>query len=246
MPDTTMAFGRTPSSGGRTKRRLADVDTIPATAAPQDKSTSNKKQRVGPSSSSIPRTLPMQPHEDLLAELKGKYTILTASVISSSKINKKVTQVLSHLGHVDLFSQSSVPGVMMLHARVGDSGKMVTVMELAKKRMDEAGQPWYQYNRVYEVSDNGTKLKPAGKAFDHTVIEKSVIEGQDGDEDEDEDDFEPVETAFDRAVRDKPASDSKETYMSVFLSRVPIPELQSKAFITLQTSTKAVGPHRKA
>lgn len=242
-----MASGRTPSSGGRTKRRLADVDTIPATAAPQDKSTSNKKQRIGPSSSSIPRTLPMQPHEDLLAELKGKYTILTASVISSSKITKKVTQVLSHLGHVDLFSQSSVPGVMMLHARVGDSGKMVTVMELAKKRMDEAGQPWYQYNRVYEVSDNGTKLKPTGKALEHAVIEKSVMEGQDGDDYEDEDDdFEPVETAFDRAVRDKPASDSKETYMSVFLSRVPIPELQSKAFITLQTSTKAVGPYSKA
>lgn len=245
MPETTMASGRTPSSGGRTKRRLADVDTIPATAAPQDKST-NKKQRVGPSSSNIPRTLPMQPHEELLAELKGKYSIVTASVISSSKINKKATQVLSHLGHVDLFSQSSIPGVMMLHARVSDSGKMVTVMELAKKRMDEAGQPWYQYNRVYEVSDNGMKLKPAGKAFDQTVVENSVMEGQDEGEDEEDDAFEPVETAFDRAVRGKPASDSKETYMSVFLSRVPIPELQSKAFITLQTSTKAVGRHRQA
>ncbi|ROV92375.1 hypothetical protein VMCG_09150 [Cytospora schulzeri] len=247
MPETTVASGRAPTSGGRTKRRLADVDTIPATATPQDKSTSNKKQRIGPSNSNsnIPRTLPMQPHEELLAELKGKYSILTASVISSSKINKKVTQVLSHLGHVDLFSQSSIPGVMMLHARVGDSGKMVTVMELAKKRMDEAGQPWYQYNRVYEVSDNGMKLKSTGKAFDQTMIEKSII-GQDGDEDEEDDDFEPVETAFDRAVRDKPASDLKETYMSVFLSRVPIPELQSKAFITLQTSTKAADRLRKA
>lgn len=240
-----MAPSRMPSSGGRTKRRLADVDTIPATATPQDESTSNKKQRVGPSSSSIPRTLPMQPHEELLAELKGKYSIVTASVISSSKINKKVTQVLSHLGHVDLFSPSSTPGVMMLHARVSDSGKMVTVMELAKKRMDEANQPWYQYNRVYEVSESGMKSKHASKAFDQTEIENSVVEGHDEDEDEDEA-FEPVETAFDRAVRDKPTSDSKETYMSVFLSRVPIPELQSKPFITLQTSTKPVGRHYQA
>ncbi|KUI55436.1 hypothetical protein VP1G_02731 [Cytospora mali] len=240
-----MASSRMPSSGGRTKRRLAETDTIPATAAPQDKPTSNKKQRVGPSSSNIPRTLPMQPHEELLAELKDKYTIATASVISSSKINKKVTQVLSHLGHVDLFSQSSIPGVMMLHARVGDSGKMVTVMELAKKRMNEAGQPWYQYNRVYEVSDDGAKSKPVSKGLGQTMIQDSVVEVPDEDEDEENEAFEPVETAFDRAVRDKPACDSKSAYMSVFLSRVPIPELQSKAFITLQTNMDAVASRRK-
>lgn len=244
MPETTMAPGRTPTRSGRTKRRHADVDTIPATAASQGKST-NKKQRTGPSSSNIPRTLPTQPHEELLAELKGKYSIVTASVISSSKINKKVTQVLSHLGHVDLFSQSSTPGVIMLHARVSDSGKMVTVMELAKRRMDEAGQPWYQYNRVYEVSKDGIKLKPTGKALDQNLIGNSAMEGQNEDEDED-DAFEPVETTFDRAVRVKPASDSKETYMSVFLSRVPIPELQSKEFITLQTNANAASKTRQA
>ena len=189
----------------------------------------------------------MQPHEELLAELKGKYAIVTASVISSSKINKKVTQVLSHLGHVDLFSQSSIPGVMMLHARVNDSGKMVTVMELAKRRMNEASQPWYQYNRVYEVSDDGSKAKPARKALDQTVIEDTVIASQDEDaEDEEEDAFEPVETAFDRAVRAKPDSNTKSAYMSIFLSRVPIPELHSKTFITLQTNGDVLGRSRRA
>ncbi|ROW10014.1 hypothetical protein VPNG_06545 [Cytospora leucostoma] len=247
MHEMAIASNWTPSSGGRTKRRLADVDTIPATAISQDKSTSNKKRRVGPSSSSIPRTLPMQPNEDLLAELKGKYTIVTASVISSSKVNKKVTQVLSHLGHVDLFSPSSIPGVMMLHARVSDSGKMVTVMELAKRRMNEAGQAWYQYNRVYEVADDGARPRPAGKRVGQTVIKDTVLNGQDEEEeDEEEDDFEPVETAFDRAIRDKPPSDSKTAYMSIFLSRVPIPELQSKTNITLQTNNDAVGRRHRA
>lgn len=241
-----MASNRAPSSGGRTKRRLADIDTIPATAAPQDKSTSNKKQRVGPSISNIPRTLPMQPHEDLLTELKGKYAIATASVISSSKINKKVTQVLSHLGHVDLFSPASIPGIMMLHSRVSDSGKMVTVMELVKRRMDEAGLPWFQYNRIYEVSDDGTKFRPTTRGLDQSVIEDTVMEGEFDDEDDEEDAFEPVETAFDRAIRDKPASDPKMAYMSVFLSRVPMPELQSTAFVTLQTNADVLGRLRKA
>jgi len=180
----------------------------------------------------------MQPHEELLQELEGKYSIATASVISSSKINKKVTQVLSHLGHVDLFSQTSTPGVMMVHARANDANKMVTVMEIAKRQMNQAGQPWYQYNRVYEVADgHGSKGKPTGRGADQTVIENTVLGAKDADSgDEGEDPFEPAETPFERAVREKPAEESKTTYMSVFLSRVPMPELQSKAYITLQTN----------
>lgn len=180
----------------------------------------------------------MEPHEELLAELKGKYEIMTTSVISSSKIHKKVTTVLSHLGHVDLFSQESRPGVMMLHARATDASKMVTVMELAKRRMGEIGQVWYQYNRVYEVAEErGNKaslpLNSGGWADGaQTVIEDTVLE----DEDDEDDAFEPIETPLNLAIRDKPAIVSKNTYMSMFLSRVPMLELQTKASITLQTN----------
>lgn len=190
----------------------------------------------------MPTTLPMQPHEELLRELKGKYSIATTSVIGSSKINKKVTQVLSHLGHVDLFSQSSVPGVMMVHARASDANKMVTVMEIAKRQMNQAGQPWYQYNRVYEVADGrGATGNPNGRGADQTVIENTVLGGDEAGEDDEDDAFETVETAFELAVREKPAEESKATYMSIFLSRVPMPELQSKAYITLQTNGAEIG-----
>lgn len=184
----------------------------------------------------------MQPHEELLQELKGKYSIATTSVLASSKINKKVTQVLSHLGHVDLFSQSSVPGVMMVHARANDANKMVTVMEIAKRQMNQAGHPWYQYNRVYEVADGrGSRANPTGRAADQTVVENTVLVGDGADEDDEEDAFEPVETAFERAIREKPAEESKTTYMSIFLSRVPMPELESKTYITLQTNGAEIG-----
>lgn len=180
----------------------------------------------------------MQPHQELLQELTGKYSIATTSVIASSKINKKVTQVLSHLSHVDLFSQSSVPGVVMVHARANDANKMVTVMEIAKRQMNQAGQPWYQYNRVYEVADGrSSRANPTGRVANQTVIENTVL----GDEEDEEDAFEPVETAFERAIREKPVEESKMTYMSIFLSRVPMPELQSKAYITLQTNGAEIG-----
>lgn len=139
----------------------------------------------------------------------------------------------------------------MVHARANDANKMVTVMEIAKRQMNQAGQPWYQYNRVYEVADGrGSRENvPTGRKADQTVIENTVLEGGDADEDDedDEDDaFEPVETAFERAVLDKPAEESKTTYMSIFLSRVPMPELQSKAYITLQTNGAEIGrPARK-
>ncbi|KAK2615625.1 hypothetical protein N8I77_002369 [Diaporthe amygdali] len=232
-----------PSTGGGAKRPVADVD-IPGTEPSSTETNANKRQRVGRSNSTIPKTLPMQPHEALLEELKGKYSIATTSVIASSKINKKVTQVLSHLGHVDLFSPSSIPGVMMVHARANDANKMVTVMEIAKRQMNKAGQPWYQYNRVYEVADErDSRFNATGRVADQTVIENTLINGQDadGEEDDEDDAFEPVETAFERAVREKPAEESKATYMSIFLSRVPMPELQAKTYITLQTNGAEIG-----
>jgi hypothetical protein len=187
----------------------------------------------------------MQPHEELLRELKGKYSIATASVVGSSKINKKVEQVLSHLGHIDLFSQTSTPGVIMVHARANDANKMVTVMEIAKRRMNQAGQPWYQYNRVYEVADGRqSRGKPNSVGADQTIIENTILDGGTGDNtdsDGDDDAFEPVDTAFQRAIQEKPAEEPKTTYMSIFLSRAPMPELQSKAYITLQTNATEIG-----
>lgn len=197
-----------------------------------------------------PRTLPMQPHEELLQELNDKYEIATASIISSSKIEKKATAVLTHLGRVDMLSAVSRPGVMMLHARAGDASKMVTVMELAKRRMGESGVIWYQYNRVYEVENpqGGSDGKTRGvRAVDQTAIEDTLM-GGDGNEEDDEDDgeaFEPVHpTNFELAVRDKSAVKSKITYMSMFLSRIPIPELKAKTFITLQTNSDEVKASR--
>ncbi|KAI3394674.1 hypothetical protein diail_2421 [Diaporthe ilicicola] len=230
-----------PGTGGGAKRPVAEVD-VPGTEPSPTETNSNKRQRVGRSNSTIPKSLPMQPHEELLQELRGKYSIATTTVISSSKINKKVTQVLSHLGHVDLFSPSSIPGVMMVHARAHDANKMVTVMEIAKRQMNKAGQPWYQYNRVYEVADGrGPGANGTGRKEDQTVIENTVLEGQGADGGDDDDAFEPVETAFERAIRERPAEESKATYMSIFLSRVPMPELQSKTYITLQTNGAEIG-----
>lgn len=180
-----------------------------------------------------------------MQELGGKYHIMTTSVISSSKINKKVTSVLSHLSHVDLFDPNSRPGVIMLHAKDKDASKMVTVIELAKRKLSEAGQPWFQYNRVYQVAEEprtSSKNKVDRRVENQSIIEDTILGGAEEDEDEDEEDaFEPMENVFEQAVREKPAAKHPNTYMSMFLARVPIPELQAKTFITLQTNKEELG-----
>lgn len=251
------ASSSNPISNPRRKRDFAEVDTVPATSSTDPQTTSRKQRRVGPAPSIVPQTLPVQPHKELLEELRGRYEVATASVISSSKIGKKVTAVLAHLGHVDLFSPDSRPGVMMLHARAGDASKMVTVMELAKRRMGEAGIVWYQYNCVYEIAgpQGGAASSSGGGAGSQIIVEDTVMGGavygqeeeeQDDGEEGDDDDFEQVDTHLELATRDKPAVEPKSTYMSVFLSRVSIPELQAKASMTLQTNANESGSRRKA
>lgn len=153
---------------------------------------------------------------------------------------------------------------MMLHARASDASKMVTVMELAKRRMGEAGVAWYQYNRVYEISDSlsrstagcsASQSEKADGAYSQTVIKETILDGgldnveaQDEESEDryEEGDAEEVITSLESVARDKPSTESKSTYMSMFLSRVRIPELQSKSYMTLQTNEGELRNRRKA
>lgn len=160
--------------------------------------------------------------------------------------------MLSHLGHIDMWDIECVPGVVMLHARAGEANKLVTVMELAKRRLTESGYKWYQYNRVYEVAEErrveGTKKNDGtdhskNKTTDDSlmVIDDTLLEKEEGDEDDEADAFEPIKTLMDLTIQDKPATESKNAYMSVFLSRVPMPELKAMPGFTLQDNLDQIG-----
>lgn len=126
---------------------------------------------------------------------------------------------------------------------------MVTVVELAKRRMTEAGQPWFQYNRVYQVAEqpkaSNSKLRRSDnrRVENQNIMEDTVLGGAEVDEGEDDEEnaFEPMENAFEQAIREKPAIEPASTYMSMFLARVPIPELQAKTFISFQTNAAELG-----
>lgn len=219
------------------RKHSTTVDAVIPASGTSGATVQPKRVRTGPAPPHVPNTLPMQPHEDVLAELKPKYDVKTLSVISSTPIAKRVEQVLAHLGRFHPSDMSVLPGVVLVHARADQAGKMTSVVELVKRRVHEAEQKWFQYNRLYEVS-----VEPR-RAAERSIIEDTVL-GDHGGGSEEEDDFEVMQTPFERAVHKEPEVTMKP-YMSIMLSRVPILELQAKDYITTQSNSDQIEYLRK-
>ncbi|KAL1902954.1 hypothetical protein Sste5346_000866 [Sporothrix stenoceras] len=222
----------------------------------QTEKTTSKKQSPNQPAQKQPEpiSLPLEPHAAILKELESKYDVRTLSVISSSKMEKRINSVLSHIegkpadtGAQDgqtTASSASRPGIVLLHCRVADTNKMISIAEIVKQRIREgrfsketAGADgaakkkgkkgsklsktaWYQYNRIYDVS----VPKEAGDA---------PVSGAD----EEDDGFAPAVHRLDEALKGKNDSNRQiTTYMSIILSRTPVVELQKNLEISVQTS----------
>ncbi|OHE95364.1 hypothetical protein CORC01_09375 [Colletotrichum orchidophilum] len=182
-------------------------------------------------------TTPLPPsHEALLAELRSKYDILPAFTISSTKIQKRVTWLLQHLRQDDGDPRKRA---VLVYARPGEVAKMISIVETVKRIVatekegegEEESGKWYQYNLMYE-------LPPKADIVEETVLgggpgESGARDGSDGEEDDD--DFEVMESRFERAVLPQPAKRAAKS-LSIFLSLVPMPELKARDGVTTQTN----------
>lgn len=243
---TTMAIlPSTVPSPSKRKQPPGGTTTTTASSAQEIGPKNSKKQRTGPSNSQIPSQLPLEPHESILVELRPRYNVATFSVISSTSMAKRIDQILAHLGRFHPSDMAVLPGVALLHARSRDTAKMVSLTELTRRRIHEQGHKWFQYNRLYEVD-----VEVDGTGDGSTVIEETVLHGVAGELDEDGFEVAATERAasapnvFERAVMGPPKTEHA-LYMSVFLSRVPIPELKAKPFITEQTNSAAIEEQHK-
>ncbi|ERT02994.1 hypothetical protein HMPREF1624_01298 [Sporothrix schenckii ATCC 58251] len=173
-------------------------------------------------------------------------------------MEKRIQAVLNHLADRPIAHTTKErgasppttrPGVVLLHSRVLDSNKLISIAEIVKQRVREgyysrgaegAGATaaskkqgkkgsklsktsWYQYNRIYDVVS-------APGAADTTP----------GTGDDEDDDFAPMMHRFTEAMSGKKALQGRAnitTYMSIVLSRTPIAELQKNPEISVQAST---------
>ncbi|KAI1750774.1 hypothetical protein F4782DRAFT_232796 [Xylaria castorea] len=176
--------------------------------------------------------------------IDARYEVQLQSVISSSKIQQRVTAMLRHLTPPTQSSSTessstepppdtatSKTRVSILRAKATEAGKLVSIAEIAKREIEEeqpAGSDgkasrWFQYIAL------GEELIQKPRNEGNTIIEETVLGGPNADKrDHDEDDeFEVMKTPFERAIEGRPLVRGVPV-MSLFLSRSSIEELKKR------------------
>ncbi|KAI8949098.1 hypothetical protein F4801DRAFT_423919 [Xylaria longipes] len=223
------------------KRKRADTSssTEPIT-------TSNKRQ-------CLTKSLCLSNEDDakVLKTIDARYEVQLQSVISSSKIQQRVTAMLRHLTpptqspssepapDATTTTSSSKIRVSILRAKATEAGKLVSIAEIAKREIEkelsvgddgvsEAGQErktgrWFQYIAL------GEELIQKPRDEGNTIIEETVLgdPGADKEDHDGDDEFEVMKTPFERAIEGRPLVRGVPV-MSLFLSRSPIEELKKR------------------
>ncbi|KAI0453422.1 hypothetical protein F5B21DRAFT_282437 [Xylaria acuta] len=223
------------------KRKRADTNS-----SAEPITTSNKRQ-------CLTKSLCLSDDDDakILNTIDARYEVQLQSVISSSKIQQRVTAMLRHLTPPTQSSSTepapdattSKTRVSILRAKATEAGKLVSIAEIAKREIEkelpagddgagEAGREgktgrWFQYIALGEELIQ----KPRNEACNggSTIIEETVLGGpgaDKGDHDED-DEFEVMKTPFERAIEGRPLVRGVPV-MSLFLSRSSIEELKKR------------------
>ena len=166
----------------------------------------------------------LERHGDVMRDLSSKYKIVTVNVISSSKIQQRVTSIKNTLSS----SAPEKPIVILVHSRPREVCKVITIVELCKRLN---GDKIHQYNELFELPDDQVKPSRRDK-IDETVLPRK--DGDDASEESDQDDFEVMQqTRFANAVM--PTAPARKTKsLRVFLSLVPVPELKARSSVTAQ------------
>ncbi|RYP81198.1 hypothetical protein DL770_005966 [Monosporascus sp. CRB-9-2] len=186
---------------------------------------SNKKPRLG-------EILNLSSQSEIAVGdvLEDKYDVQLLSVLSSSKIQKRVSAVLQHIGPTGsskAITSTKKPRISILRARAADAGKLITIAEIVKRELEERGgetaEPrWFQYIAL------GEEIKEKQRGEGKTIVADTVLGGLAADEEGDgSGDFETMKTPFERAIKGRPFVRETAT-MSLFLSQISVDGLKKQ------------------
>ncbi|KAK2069577.1 hypothetical protein P8C59_004141 [Phyllachora maydis] len=240
------ALGLSPNGTAHTAKRKQHHEAVEVSVP--------KKQRVAASTQSsalTPRplacTLAVRPHEALIAQLSPYYDVKTLSIQPSTKISTHVDKVIQHLGRFNPMDVKVLPGVVLLYSKHEAANKLVTISETVRRRIGEAEQEWYLYNvlRETETSEETERLEGVSVVEDTVAI---VQPDEDNEMTEDADDgyYETMGTAptvFEQAIA--PVKTRRKSFLSVFISRVPVAILSALSSTGFQTNEAQIDHARK-
>ncbi|KAI0395455.1 hypothetical protein F5Y17DRAFT_199306 [Xylariaceae sp. FL0594] len=171
---------------------------------------------------------------ETLDAVDARYHVRLHSVISSSKIQNRVSAVLRHLTLTPT-SPSTKRNISVLRAKAYDVNKLVSIAEIAKREIEkekrttidgsgnEGAGTWFQYIVL------GEEMQQSNRCEGSTVIYDTVIGSIDPGQEEPEQntEFEVMKTPFQRAVKGRSILRGLPV-MSLFLSRSRIEELKKR------------------
>lgn len=185
-----------------------------------------------------------------LRHLQDSFNFTTMSIISSSKMEQKVRNLLMRTKRQP---KETKPGVVILAAKADVASKMVGIVEIAKRTIQQEGGKWWQYSKLYpqmvELKKKTKKPKRAegGKSLrewddeqkqkGETVSEEGKENQDDGtipqeanpeeDEDEDEGAFQTMGRRQVMAYDENRSKMRAIPIMTIYLSQAPVPALKS-------------------
>lgn len=125
-----------------------------------------------------PETLPAV----LMKQLQRAHDLSDMRIISSSKIETKVTQLMDSLSRINMLDRSSRPGLVVLHADSKAANKLISVVEIAKRSIEQLdksaastggrGGHWYQYT---QLDSKLAEVKPRAQISPGAGIQASPI-----------------------------------------------------------------------
>ena len=189
-----------------------------------------------------------------LHHLQKTYDFATMSIVSSSKMEQKVRNLLLR---IKAPVESTKPGIVILTAKADVASKLVGIVEIAKRTIQQEGGQWWQYSKLHPQMVELKKKKKNSKRPEGGMTLREWADGQleqkekgsqklDGkqdtaayapaeepsgdrpveDEDEDEEAFQTMGRHQVMAYDENKSKIRAVAIMTVYLSQVPVPALK--------------------
>ena len=167
------ASNNRPQRTKRTRDHNADELSIQATKRPKNNGDvawethpTNLVDVLSPRTNETTQPMPSE-----IRRWQDNYEVITMSILSSSKIEQKVRNLLLRLSRLDNANTTAKPTVVMLHAKGDVAGKMVSIVEIAKAEMQKEDGKLYQYNGLHGETSELKIKKPERTGGGKTVAE---------------------------------------------------------------------------
>ena len=194
------------------------------------------------------RPLPVE-----VQHLTQKFVFNSMSIISSSKIESRVRNLLEKTERFRFGKLETKPGAVVLSAKANVAGKMGSIVEIAKQKIVEEKGKWWQYTKLHgqllELKPKRTRPAGDGQIFaerdegrergsdtEPMVTQEagnaSTKEPESEEDEEIEESFETMDCAEtpNRGLTSETSRGEQKVHstpvMTIFFARVPIPGLK--------------------